>query len=75
MCLHELRRQPPLMEHARAAAAEVLSAQQLTPALKAALMAYGFWVTSESDPGGAPGAGLAASSSGRGSGKSGVTGV
>lgn len=79
MCLHELRRQPPLMEHARAAAAEALSSQQLTPALKAALVAYGFWVPSDTDPGGAPGAGLGSSSgsstTGRGAGKSGVTGA
>ena len=78
MCLNELLRHPPLMEQARAAAAEVLSSQQLTPALKAALLAYGFWISSDADPGGAPGAGLSSSSSmssAHGAGKSGVTGV
>jgi hypothetical protein len=77
LCLQELRRHPPLMEHARAAAAEVLSSQQLTPQVKAALVAYGFWLAddgagagSTSTPAGGEGGG-----GGKGAGKSGVSGV
>ena len=70
----ELRAAPELMEHARAAAAEALSLQLLTPRLKAALVAYGFWV-----PGPGGGAAAAAASTGagaaKGTGRSGVSGV
>lgn len=51
LCLTELYRSPPLMEHARSAAAEVLSSQRLTPRLKAALVAYGFWQLGDQDSG------------------------
>lgn len=64
LCMQELRRAPMLMEHARAAAAEALSSQQLTPRLKAALLAYGFWrADGQGDAGG------------EGGGKDGISGV
>lgn len=81
LCLQELTRRPALMEHARAAAAEALSGQRLTPALKAALVAYGYWAAGDAPEGG-PAAGggggstsASSSAGGRGTGKSGVTGA
>jgi hypothetical protein len=70
----ELRRRPPMMEHARAAAAEALSSQSLTPRLKAALLAYGFWQLDDAGGAGSPGPALARGD-GTGSGRSGVVGV
>jgi len=69
------------MERARAAAAEVLSSQQLTAQLKGALVAYSFWVAGgdggtkagSEGSGGSSSSGTAAG--GQGAGRSGISGV
>lgn len=44
LCAQQLLKQPALVEHARSAAAATLSTEGgLSPRLKAALLAYGFW--------------------------------
>lgn len=81
LCLQELSRSPPLMEAARAAAASTLAARQVTPKLKAALVAYGYWKvttepTGESGSSNASGTGVNGDGDGaKGMGRSGVTGA
>jgi RecG-like helicase len=71
LCVEQLQRHPQLIGQARVAAADLLAERQLNPALKAALVAYGFWVPGDASDTNGSISGSPASSTG----KSGVTGA